>query len=156
MQRLPLWFGYAGLLPPLLLLIVLAGSVGSDQWVSTQQLATTLQQIYALMILSFLGGVHWGQAIPRNNNKQLWFAMVPTVAGLGILTINFFWPILALVLTIGLFWLLHAMDRRLMPIDFIPKGYFQYRRGLTVIYSAILTLHALVLLLPTPLDPALP
>ena len=107
-----------------------------------------IQLSYGAMILSFLGGVHWGQAIPRNDQKQMSFAMVPTVASflLMIYTV-FFNPILPLFGMIILFWAVYVADRKLMPLEYIPEGYFTYRRNLTMIVSATLFFSALIMVI---------
>ncbi|NCT41225.1 MAG: DUF3429 domain-containing protein [Alphaproteobacteria bacterium] len=141
MNKLPLYFGYAGALPFVLFMLL---SFGMDEARHFQALSF-IQLSYGAMILSFLGGVHWGQAIPSNNAKQMGFAMVPTIACLALMV----WtlvadPAMPLFAMAGLFWIVFLADKRLMPLGFIPEGYFTFRRNLTMIVSGTLIVSGLV------------
>lgn len=134
MNKLPIIFGYAGTLP--FILFMLLSFVANEE--STAKAITTLQMAYGAMILSFLGGIHWGQAIPSNNTKQLSFSMLLTIGSFGLMILGFFTPSLPLLLMACLFWAVYYADRNLMPLDYIPEGYFSFRRNLTIIVSGTL------------------
>jgi len=140
MTRLPVYFGYAGTVP--FILIMLMSFFAEDN-----QMFSFLQMSYGTMILSFLGGVHWGQAIPTGNNKQLTFSMMPTIVCLALMLWVFLIdPFLPLLIMAGLFWAVYYADKKLMPPDYIPEGYFKYRLNLTIIVSSALLLTFLALL----------
>jgi hypothetical protein len=132
MNKWTLIFGYAGTLPfiacTLITLTINNAQIG--------HIATFTQLSYAAMILSFLGGVHWGQALQRDNAKHMAFAMLPSVASLFIILYALMGDTnLALAMMAALFWILYAGDRKLMPEDLVPKGYFTFRLTLTIIVS---------------------
>lgn len=66
--------GYAGLLPFLLFTIGALLDVYADH-------ALRLFVIYSALIVSFLGGVHWGLALTRDDapTRQLSWSMLPTI-----------------------------------------------------------------------------
>ena len=139
MSKLPIYFGYAGALP--FVLFMFLTFVMDDA--KDLKMLSFLQLSYGAMILSFLGGIHWGQALPSNHTKQMSFAMIPTVACFALM----FWtfaidPILPLFAMAGLFWIVFEADKRLMPTEFIPKGYFEFRKKLTMIVSSTLIVSA--------------
>jgi len=140
MSRLPVIFGYAGALPFVLFLLLTL--LISDP--EHAQLLTFIQTAYSAMILSFLAGIHWGQAIPRNHHKQMAFAMLPTIVCLFLMIWTFVVdPVLPLVILASMFWVMFEADKRFMPIEFIPQGYFKFRMRLTIIVSTTLVLSAL-------------
>jgi hypothetical protein len=141
MTKLPVYFGYGGAVP--FVLFMLLTFVAKDQ--SDLQIISFIQLSYGAMILSFLGGIHWGQAVPSNNKKQMSFAMVPTVACFLLMIWTFILdPILPLIAMASLFWLVFSADKKLMPLEFIPDGYFEFRKKLTIIVSATLVISALI------------
>jgi chromate transport protein ChrA len=138
MTKLPVYFGYAGVIPFIFFMLFTLVADFDDY-----KSLTIVQIAYASMIASFLAGVHWGQAIPAQNNRQMSFAMIPTIASLFLLI----WailadPVLPLAGMAGLFWMIYAADKKYMPLDFIPDGYFAYRRNLTIIVSSTLLISA--------------
>ncbi len=142
MTKLPIYFGYAGAVP--FVAFMLAAFFIDD--LNGMKALSFVQLSYGAMILSFLGGVHWGQAIPTNNKQQLSFAMVPTVACFGLMIwAVVFNPVLPLFGMVLLFWVVYFADRKMMPLDYIPEGYFTYRRNLTIIVSATLFLSAAIM-----------
>ncbi|MFK7839904.1 MAG: DUF3429 domain-containing protein [Bdellovibrionales bacterium] len=141
MGKLPIYFGYAGAIPFILFMLF---TFAIDE-VEHYEVLSFVQIGYGGMILSFLGGIHWGQAIPSNNPKQLSFAMIPTIACLILMVWTFLIdPVLPLLAMAGLFWIVYIADQKLMPLDFIPEGYFKFRKNLTMIVSATLIVSALV------------
>lgn len=144
MTKLPIYFGYAGAAPFIGFMLL---SLLLDEPRHAQTL-TFIQITYGAMILSFLGGIHWGQGLPSDNMKQLSFAMLPTVSCLVlIIWTTFFDPVLPLIGMAALFWVVYKADKKFMPHDYIPLNYFKFRKKLTIIVSATLGLSALILLL---------
>lgn len=72
--------GYAGLLPQLVALLLVATGVDAP-------LGALLAFAYALLILSFLGGVWWGLAIRRMRDQArlVLLAVVPTLAAFALI-----------------------------------------------------------------------
>jgi len=142
LKKLPLYFGYAGTIP--FFLFVLVAFAVND--LSGMKTLSFIQISYGAMILSFLGGVHWGQAIPRDDQKQLTFAMIPTIASfILMLWAVVFNPVMPLFGMIALFWAVYVADKKLMPLEYIPEGYFTYRRNLTIIVSSTLFLSSVIM-----------
>lgn len=111
-QTLPAWalrLGYAGLLPfvggALLVWVV---------WPDVQPLVAQGLSAYAALIISFLGGIHWGLAMrqPEPPPQLLVWGVMPSLLA---------WPALmmpahaGLVLHGGLLVLCYAVDRQLYP-----------------------------------------
>ena len=141
MGNLPIYFGYAGAIPfAVFMLLTFAMDEAQDY-----QIISIVQLSYGAMILSFLGGIHWGQAIPRNHSKQMSFAMVPTIVCFALMIWTFaIDPVLPLFAMAGLFWVVFEADKRLMPVEFIPEGYFAFRKKLTIVVSTTLVISGLV------------
>ena len=138
MNRLSIFLGYAGILPFALFaaMIVFGGDIARS--------VTNLQIAYAGMILSFLGGVHWGQAMTNGNLKQIVFALAPTIISLCLLLMNiigFSFP--ALIGTALMFFVLYEGDKRFLLRDLLPPGYLRFRRNLTWIVAALLITSAM-------------
>lgn len=141
MNKLPIYFGYAGILPFAFFTVIIV--FGGDK----AHTIGLLQIAYAAMILSFLGGVHWGQAIPSNNRKQISFAMLPTIISLALFVLyamQFYF--IALIGTAIMFWVTFEADKKLMPVEHIPPGYFRFRAVLTYVVMALLTISAFAVL----------
>jgi hypothetical protein len=79
--RAVLTYGLLGLIP------FLAPPVAGMLWPELKPLATTLLTFYGALILSFLGGARWGLAVSGNAPSAIdvTLAMIPTLAGLGLL-----------------------------------------------------------------------
>lgn len=143
MGRWPIIFGYAGTAPFILffLLCFISDSENSQTFISSMHMS------YTTMALSFLAGVHWGQAIPSGNMRQMKFAMLLPLAAFALVIWSIiFDPYLPLLAAVGLFWGAYKMDLHLMPLEYIPDGYLKYRFRLTAIVSASLVLSFLVLI----------
>ena len=140
MRRMPIIFGYAGIIPFLLITLFM---VFSDMVGQNLKSGAILQVAYAAMILSFLGGAHWGQAIPRNHEKQIKFSMLPTIAGFCLFLLAVFgFDFSALIGTAGMFYAVYVADKKMMPVDLMPPGFFKFRRNLTFIVIALLLISA--------------
>ncbi len=141
MPRLPLSLGYLGAVPFIVLVIALFSY--SD--VTIQSMIAVCLISYAGMIASFLSGVHWPVAMHKRDPQYLCLSMMPSVFGLiSICAVVFLAQIVWFSLIMALvFWVLYLMDRKYLPEDGFAKGYFDYRRNLTVIVSVCLALSAL-------------
>ncbi|GEN29505.1 hypothetical protein HVA01_31510 [Halovibrio variabilis] len=98
---------------------------------------------YSAVILSFLGGVHWGSAlqVPRpGNTRRLLLAMVPSLIA---------WPALLFDIVTGLwvllagFMLIGGYDLSREGREGFPSWYFKLRGLLSVV---VVLLHCVVLL----------
>lgn len=141
MTKLPLYFGYAGTLPFIFFAF-------SYFFIEDHKMITFFQMGYGAMITSFLGGVHWGQAIPSGNKIQMSFAMVPTLVSFALMGWGYFIdPVTPLFILAILFWSIFIADLKLMPSEFIPEGYYVFRRNLTIIVSATLIVSGIFIVL---------
>lgn len=136
MKKFPQVLGYAGALPFLGLALAISG-VENDG--VSLKLFAVLQLIYAALILSFLGGVHWPEALKERDNLRLCLAMVPTILGFGLLI----WgvthdPIQPLLGAILLFWFVFVMDKKYYDGRTYPDGYLPFRFNLTLLVTALL------------------
>lgn len=109
--------------------------------------------LYAGLIASFLGGVHWAHAFLDSREGQMLLSMVPSLLSLvlsgwgiilltsGMLAVIFGHVLLSLAL--GLYILLYAgiliMDAQWLDKERLPAGYMTTRTGVTlcVIFSLI-------------------
>lgn len=79
-KRLVHQLGFAGLIP--FVLLALACWVVGNDWVAS---FVNAQQVYAIVILSFLGGIHWGAIMTSSDltavqtKRALSWSVVPTV-----------------------------------------------------------------------------
>ena len=109
--RMALWLGPLGLLP------FLAGALAA--WLlPAERLPGTILALaaYGAVILSFLGGVHWGLAAPAGRAPQLGFSVLPSlVAWVALLTANL--PALDAAL-----WLLAAAFAIMLVCDLVAAG----------------------------------
>ena len=130
----PLWanfLGYAGVTPVLGLLIL----GWTDQ--TWQQQSVSLTCSYGALILSFLGGIHWGFATSGIASMK---SLVPSVA-----PSLWAWAALACpqaitlwALTFGLL-LFYLYERRTSWVDKLPRWYLPLRLKLTMGLSLGLT-----------------
>ncbi len=99
---------------------------------------------YGAVILSFLGGVHWGLAAPEGRPRQLGFSVLPSLVGwLALLVANLYAVGPAL-------WLLAAAFATLLPGDLLAAGrglapgwYPRLRLPLTLVVVACLIVGVL-------------
>ena len=91
--RAVLTFGLLGLAP--FLACPLAGVVAPD----ARGVAAAVLAGYGALILSFLGGARWGLAVahPAPDARTVGLAMLPTLAGMALLTLTGFAPRLQLL-----------------------------------------------------------
>lgn len=129
--------GYKGALPFIVIAVLL--------FVVEDKTPFALAQMaYASMILSFLGGVHWAHGLPRDNHKQVFIAMQPTIFAMFIfvmaLATQAYAPMLGLMAL--LFPLIYIMDQKYLDTDQLPEGYFAFRKNLTLKVSVALLASA--------------
>ena len=104
----------------------------------------TMVAAYALAILSFMAGVHWGQYLAQGHNSTaiLVISNVITVVGwLAMLTLA--QPTFLIVAAIS-FLVLLLVDRNLFQSKVISKTYFRIRLIVTLLVAASLILTALI------------
>lgn len=109
--RTALWLGPLGLLP------FVAGALAA-WWLPAERLPGTVLALaaYGAVILSFLGGVHWGLAAPAGPPLQLGFSVLPSlVAWIALLTAVL--PALDAAL-----WLLAAAFAIMLICDLVAAG----------------------------------
>ena len=130
--------GYAGLLPQIAVVAVLA--VGDP---ASRFSALALGYAYAALILSFLGGLWWGLAAraPEGAPRWLWFASVaPSLIALATAwpwAIGLAWPAPSLVvLGLALIGAL-VIDRRLVADGLAPPGWMALRLPLSLGLGAL-------------------
>ncbi|MGC3871736.1 DUF3429 domain-containing protein [Halomonas sp. GXIMD04776] len=129
--RLPFWLGCAGLIP------FLAGAiciyVAPVLW---QALAIKAFVFYSAVILSFLGGIHWGLAMSQDASEtrafdvRLSLSMVPSLLAWPALLFNY--DAAALILMVG-FLLVRLYERQSSSVQRLPHWYQNLRSLLTVV-----------------------
>jgi|GEM_PF-3338749 len=133
--------GYAGVLPFLFFLIGFYLNQGN---IIIANLMLVMQMFYAAVILGFLSGIHWSDAVRTKNKIRLILSVLPTILLLPIV----FWgmshsPIQALLMIVFLFWGVFVMDRgyfyyRADSETTMPRRYILYRFNLTMLVTIIL------------------
>jgi hypothetical protein len=143
MPTVTLWLGLGGLIP----FLVLAGALVLDRSLPLVGGADAIRQalmVYAVAILSFLGGVRWGIAMGYADGKvavrDFLISVIPAILG---------WAAALLPLGPGL-WLMTAAFVLLGLYDYglacrtvAPEWYGRLRLALTAAVSAMLTMAAL-------------
>ena len=128
------WLGLSGAIP-----FVVLASLGAVEWHVGISDVTFALRGYGAVILSFLGGVHWGVVIhnePREvmNDKKdaidLGLAVVPSLIGWMGLLVDQMWGICILILG---FVMVLFMDLRIVRRGLIPVWYPYLRILLTAI-----------------------
>lgn len=130
--------GYKGALPFIALTALLFLVDGHSAEIALAQLA------YASMILSFLAGVHWSHGLPRNNHKQVFLAMQPTIGAMFLFVMAIVtngYGVILLLMAAG-FPLVYMMDKKLLEATWLPDGYFDFRRKITILVTICLVLSA--------------
>lgn len=144
-QKLYIILGYAGLLP--FAAFSLAAVLADDLYIAYHALLILL--IYAGMILSFLGGVHWKQALSSGNSGQMIFAMIPSIAGTVLCAAGLLTGSMAFCLALAalLFAAMLVADKRFLPPDFYTSCYARMRLTLTALVCLFLMLPLLKILM---------
>ena len=124
--------GYAGLIP------FLTFSVGC--WLPLPFVSDSLSVLiaYAAVILAFMGAVHWGAAMSRDNNQGYQYLLVSVVPALAA-WIALMLPALAgLVILLSSFILLYLYDRAVQHSQGFPSWYIPMRTNLTLVVTLCL------------------
>jgi len=131
-QSLPAWakpLGYGGLVPFAACALVMLAMPDAG----TRDLAGRALLGYGAVILSFLGGVHWGLvlrgAAPQRAGRLLAAGVVPSLVGWVALLLPFEQAAAVLVAGFGLFWL---YEHRVLGPEVLPPDYLALRRWLTL------------------------
>ncbi len=136
------WLGGLGAVP----FVALSGAALLLDEPLRQQAQSALA-IYGAVILSFLGGVHWGLAIAKYGNlatenaapRRLLLSVIPALVGWGALLLPS--PIEVLVLA-GAFAVLGLFDARASQAGEAPTWYPKLRWPLTFVVVAALLIGA--------------
>ena len=142
--RSAFWLGAAGALPFILLALV---SIIPDSEIS--QTSLTALTAYGAVILSFLGGIHWGLAIAApeedeaNNQllKRLGWSVVPSLVAWLALLLPILPGLIVLAIAFAL-WL--VFDMRTTMNASAPIWYPRLRAPLTAVVVCCLLLGAFV------------
>jgi hypothetical protein len=136
-KRLAHQLGFAGLIP--FALFTLACWVVNVEWLET---FVTCQQVYTVVILSFLGGIHWGATMvsgdlsARQTKRALCWSVVPSLfACLATLSRNYHLALLAMG-----FIAAYQVDKRLYIWYKLPEWFIRLRFVLTCVVVAALIL----------------
>lgn len=142
---LPSLLGYAGALP-FVAFGVFQAMIGDGHEHSFT--VDFLQIAYAAMILSFLAGIHWREAVPSQNLSQLLFAMLPPIASLALIGLALWmgtaYPLIGFA---ALFGVVYWADHHFIRITDFPEGYMRFRLSLTIIVMLSLLASAAALLI---------
>jgi hypothetical protein len=128
--------GHAGLIP----FVACAAVMLALPDAGTRQLAGRILIGYGAVILSFLGGVHWGlvlRAAPGRGASMLAVGVVPSLLGWVALLLPFPTAAAIQVAAFGGFWL---YEHRLLGPTLVPPAYLAMRRWLTLVVIASLGL----------------
>ena len=129
---LPAWarpLGYAGLAPFIACALIMLALPDAG----TRHVAGRALLGYAAVILSFLGGVHWGLvlrgAAPERAGGLLAAGVLPSLVGWVALLLPFEQAAAILVAGFGLLWL---YEHRVLGTAVLPADYLALRRWLTL------------------------
>ena len=126
--RAAVWLGFGGLLPFWLAVAAIWSNPQAEAF------ALSAELVYGAVILSFLGGVHWGRALASPAQQDwpvLGWSVVPAL--LGWLAAAWMEPAPALILLIVGFWAAFVVDMRAVAAGRFPGWYLQLRRPLSAI-----------------------
>ena len=137
--RVALWLGPLGLIP------FLAGALALWLLPAERLPDASFALIgYGAVILSFLGGVHWGLAAPAGRPLQIGFSVLPALVGwLALLVAIFFAGGPALWLLVAAFAILLPGDLLVAGRGLAPPWYPRLRVPLTLVVVACLAVAAL-------------
>lgn len=139
LQRERRMLGFAGLTPFVAGAGVLALTTDPSVAVPTAEAL----QIYAALIASFLGAVHWGlvtfdSANHRSSRARLYWGVAPALLAWSALVLPIGWSLLALAMLLALVAL---VDRRLLPL--LDPDYRLLRLQLSTVAVISLVLAAI-------------
>jgi hypothetical protein len=130
--------GYAGLLPFVACVLAVALLEGEVRAFGVRALVA-----YGAVILSFLGAVHWGLLLRQSDAAapaRLAIGVLPALAGWVALLLPDRYALALLVAGFGGFWL---YEHRAVGPTFLPPGYLDLRRQLSLAVCALLTIGLL-------------
>ena len=133
--RTPLLLGWAGVIPFAFLSIAAALDV-SLTWIEARSALLG----FGACILSFMGGVQWGLAMPTPADQRSWtrYVVSGTPALFAWVSLALLSPIALLVLALS-FASLFAYDAYTVRTDRRPTWFYPYRRQLTVaVFTSLL------------------
>lgn len=119
--------GLAGLIP---FVACAAASWMGPPWLQAE--AISLQLGYGAVIVTFLGGVHWGRALAPDSTvdwPRLSWSVLPSLIAWVALRM---YPLPALAVLIAAFALAFFVDRQSIRSGFFPEWYLPLRRLLTL------------------------
>ena len=141
-------------LPPLALLLGIAGLIpfaacGYGAVSTYGEPAAQALAAYGAVILAFLGGVHWGFALPdpaaRGANARIGLGVVPSLIGwVALLLLVAVSAEAGLAMLVAGFAALTAVEARAAKAGLMPPGYMALRYGLS---AGVITILIAVLLL---------
>ena len=141
-------------LPPLALVLGLAGLVpfaacGYGAVSTYGEPAAQALAAYGAVILAFLGGVHWGLALPepsgRGANARIGFGVVPSLIGwVALLLVVAVSAEAGLALLVVGFAALTVVEARAAKACLMPPGYMALRYALS---AGVITILAAVLVM---------
>ena len=140
---LPSWMaalGYAGLIPFAACAVLLLALPEAGM----RSLCERALLGYGAVILSFLGGVHWGLALrgdPGRGPRMLVIGVIPSLVGWAALLAPFETAAAIQVGAFGAFWL---YEHRVLGPAVLPPAYLELRRWLTISVVASLGLALMV------------
>lgn len=135
--RVPLVLGAAGLVPFIILSIVTVLWPASDTTLSEE-----LLRGYAVVILTFVGAIHWGLAVAQpvtKSSMQLTWSVIPALFGWVALFLPLTW---ALWLLAAAFVVAALVDRSAIRHGLTPGWYMQLRLPLTTVVVVSLAISA--------------
>jgi hypothetical protein len=139
----PLLLGGAGLLPPALAIIVrLAAGADAPQSGAALQLAI----LYAMLILSFLGGIWWGAGAaraPEERQSGLFaVAVLPSLAALLLFALIEAFPLVGAILLAATIAATPLIDARLCRMGLMPGWWMRLRVPLSLLLGALVLVIA--------------
>ena len=127
------WLGYAGLLP------FVAGAAATLAGGELGAAGAAALAAYAAVIVSFLGGIHWGLGFVRDEPARFAWGVVPSLVA---------WPALllpgaaALALLAAMLVVCYAVDRRVYPRHGLQR-WLTLRLHLSAVAAACCALAAI-------------
>ena len=121
------WLGYGGLVPFVGCLVLMAGSAYRTQ-------AELALVAYGAVILTFIGAIHWGRGLDRQQPILLLVSVIPSLLAWVSLLVS---VELAIPMQMSGFALLYAYDRR----SYLALHWFRRLRGRLT--AGVMTLLAL-------------
>jgi hypothetical protein len=142
----PMLLGGAGLLPPVLAIIIrLAAGAGAPQSGAVLQLGI----LYAMLILSFLGGIWWGAAAakapPERQAGLFTLAVLPSLVALLLFALAEPLPLVATILLGVLIAASPIVDARLCRMGLMPTWWMRLRVTLSLLLGLLVLAMAALL-----------